>query len=250
MPLAPLSPQTFAFIAQVDEAYAALTAFAPHHGGHLLYAGELNEPVRALTIAANIAGAATLTAATDAAAGKQALHDGIIDFLVTSLDEALRILKNELRKHQPAAVCVTASSGVIEAEMEARGVLPDLAIASAAHVACNAARPPHIIDRLSTSNGPAQTWLTWRVAESPALWLPKIDAIALATLAPAEGPARNWLQLAPRYLGRLATNTRIVHTTTEQAHRFIEQLRAELDIAAIPVRLEQGPWGDSKSIHL
>jgi hypothetical protein len=250
LPLPPLSPAAFAFIVQVDEAYTALTGVAPHLGGHLLYTGNLNEPARALTIAANIAGAATLAA--DPVAGKQALRDGVIDFLVTSLDEALRILKNEIRKRQPAAVCVAASPQIVEQEMEDRGVLPDLVAQAAAHVAQGAARPPSIVGSSESTQDQAQTWLTWRVTESPAQWLPKLDALALAILAPAEGPTRRWLQQAPRYLGRLTQNARVVRTTQAQAHQFIDQLKAEQSSreinAAIEVQL--GAWANLQAVHI
>jgi hypothetical protein len=244
VPLPPLSPATFAFIAQVDEAYTALTAVAAQLGGHLLYAGDLTEPARALIVAANIAGAATLAATADPASARQALRGGVIDFLVTSLDEALRILKNEIRKRQPAAVCVAASPQIIEQEMEDRGVLPDLVAPSAAHVARSAARPPHIAEPAKSIGDETQTWLTWRATEFPAQWLPKLDALALATLAPTEGPARRWLQLAPRYLGRLTTNTRIIRATQTQAHQFIEQLKTLQSSREITTAIEihLGPW--------
>ena len=61
---------------------------------------------RALLLAGNIAGAASLAVTADAAAQKQSIRDGVADFLVNSLDEALRILKNEVRKREPVAVCV------------------------------------------------------------------------------------------------------------------------------------------------
>lgn len=48
--------------------------------------------------AANIAGAASLSATTDAIAQRNSIRDRVVDFLVTSLDEARRILKNEIRK--------------------------------------------------------------------------------------------------------------------------------------------------------
>src|ERR1700726_5021742 len=67
----------------------------PSLGGKLLYVGELDEDGCALVIASNIAGSASLSAIANPAAQKQAIRDGVIDFLVTSLDEALRILKNE-----------------------------------------------------------------------------------------------------------------------------------------------------------
>src|SRR5947208_3583525 len=86
-------------------------------GGRLLYAGELDDDGRALIAAANIAGAASLCATANQEAQKQAVRDGIADFLVTSLDEALRILKNEIRKHAPVAVCIGAAPAIIEPQM-------------------------------------------------------------------------------------------------------------------------------------
>src|SRR5438067_12822783 len=83
-------------------------------GGKLLYAGELDDDGRALIAAANIGGAASLCATANAREQKQAVRDGIVDFLVTSLDEALRILKNEIRKRTTVAVCIGAPTAEIE----------------------------------------------------------------------------------------------------------------------------------------
>jgi hypothetical protein len=78
--------------------------------------------------AISIAGAAGLLIDADAAAMKHALRRGEIDFLVTSLDEALRTLKNELRQHRPLAVGVSAPVADVLAEAEARGLQPDLIV--------------------------------------------------------------------------------------------------------------------------
>ena len=117
MAVDPIQAEGFAL--QVERFYAVLIRTAgapglasetwdpePSLGGKLLYAGQLDEEARALLVAANIAGAASLAASADAAARKQFMRDGVVDFLVTSLDEALRILKNEIRKREPVAVCV------------------------------------------------------------------------------------------------------------------------------------------------
>jgi hypothetical protein len=231
MPLEPLSPETFTFIAQVDEAYTSLTRQAPHLGGHLFYTGPLTEQSRPAIAAANIAGAATLSVSANQAAAKQAMHEGIVDFLVNSLDEALRILKNEIRKRETVAVCVTAAPAAIEQEMQDRGVQPDLTLAALTQ------RPV----------SEAQTWLTWRPTESPAQWLPKIDAIALASLPPEAAATRRWLERAPRYLGRQSRNLRVLHTTESIANQFIAQLSAQIAAGTIPVavELETGHWGDS-----
>ncbi len=96
-------------------------------GGKLFYAGELDEAGRALLVAANIAGAATLATTADRAAQKQALREGVADFVVNNLDEALRILKNQLRKRETVSVCVALPPSDVEREMNERGVSPESA---------------------------------------------------------------------------------------------------------------------------
>ncbi len=129
----------FDFIRKVESAYTGLIQAAdqdsasgqePTLGGKLLYAGALDGDGRALLIAGNIAGAASLAASADPSVQKQAVRDGVVDFLVTSLDEALRILKNEIRKRETVAVCVAVDPPAIEREILARGVTPDLLRAS------------------------------------------------------------------------------------------------------------------------
>jgi len=233
MPLEPLSPAAFAFIAQVDEAYAALTQRAPQLGGKLFYAGNLTEPACAAVVAANIAGAATLAASPDRAGAKQAMHAGQVDFVVNSLDEALRILKNQVRKRETAAVCVTVEPESIEQEMEIRGVQPDLFFS----------------DLEANAMGEANTavWLTWRAAQSPALWLPRLDAIALGCLDAAAATARRWIERAPRYLGRLTQNLRLLRTTQPYVDQFTAQLNAQIaaGVITVPIEIEVGPWGSS-----
>ena len=105
----PIASAVIGFTLQVERFYAGLISVAEWGaqaglGGKLLYAGQLDGEARALLVAANIAGAASLVATADVTAAKRAMRDGVVDFLVTSLDEALRILKNELRQRQAVAV--------------------------------------------------------------------------------------------------------------------------------------------------
>ena len=225
----PNAPSALDFTLQVECFYAALISFAPlpqepSLGGQLLYSGHLDPEARAILVAANIAGAASLAATADTAAQKQALRSGIVDFLVNSLDEALRILKNEIRKRQTVAVCVAVSSPVLELEMHARGVKPDVVRSEGA--------PLH----------KSTPFLTWRVASAPARWLPKLDAIALQCLGfnsdPNVGIARRWLRLAPRYLGRQAQSMRLMRGTAEFYEAFVEQVRSAVLSDEIPVEVE------------
>jgi urocanate hydratase len=204
------------FVVQVERAYEALAAAgaadaATGLGGKLLYAGELDADGRALVVAANIAGAASLAATADHNAQKQALRDGVADFPVNSLDEALRILKNQLRKREPVAVCVGLEPEAIENEMRERGVQPDL-------LRDDATRGGTDADDQRTK------WITWTVDSGAALWLPKIDAIAIDCLPEEARWARRWLRLAPRYLGRLADGFRVLHCGEADATTIADRI--------------------------
>ena len=167
-------------------------------GGRLFYAGELDDEGRALVVAANIAGAATLVATADRAAQKQAIRDGVADFLVNSLDEALRILKNQLRKRETVAVCVGLAPEAVEREMKERGVLPDL-LRRDVHIA-----PYH--DALMLQEGEpeeidfkkAPALVTWSVASDSgtvvaASWTQSLSIVSTQTRGrPAAGCA--WLR--------------------------------------------------------
>jgi hypothetical protein len=213
------------FTLQVESLYTALLRYASPSpgeeqtlGGKLLYAAELDPRGRALLVAANIAGAASLAATADAAAQKQSIRDGVADFLVNSLDEALRILKNEIRKHETVAVCIASAPEDVEREMLERGVLPDL-------LAPIEPAPP----------APGEALLTWRVAAAPAQGLPKLDAIALECLpANPDHGARRWLRLAPRYLGRLAQGIRILRCEPIVANAIVDRIQSAVARGEIP----------------
>jgi Urocanase Rossmann-like domain len=225
--------------------------------GRLLYAADLDEPGRALACAANIAGAATLASSADLGARKQAMRDGIVDFLVTSLDEALRILKNQIRKGETVAVCVGAAPEAVEREMQERGVLPDLIAPLAAphfargskQIGPGATQGPIVIDcRETGAAAETMQWLTWRASTDPARWLPQLDALVLACLPPGAVATRRWLQLAPRYLGRLAQGAHIVRISEKLAEQFIAQVapRTATGEIATTIEVDLGPWGQSR----
>lgn len=242
------------FIQQTYGYYASLMAIGTAHrsseareglGGQLFWAGELDELGRALTVAGNVAGAATLAATSDQSAQRSAVRDGVADFLVNSLDEALRILKNEVRKRATVAVCVAAPLEAIEREMAERGVQPDVlreGILRAAGLAEERTRneePPS--DPMSV---PA--WVTWSVDRAPALWLPRLDAIALDCLGREEEIARRWLERSSRYLGRTGNTEHMVRSNRQFAALFSERIRdavnrSEITSGATVQVLSPGP---------
>jgi urocanase-like protein len=229
------SAAEFSFIREVEQACEGLMAMAcadPERGlgGKLLYAGELDREGRALLVAANIAGAASLSATAERTAQKQAVRDGIADFLVNSLDEALRILKNQLRKREAVAVCVGLAPEAVEREMRERGVLPDLERDAAEGLGGG------LIAKDGDVSGSAL--VTWNVAAAPAQWLPKLDALATECLEENAWRERRWLRLAPRYLGRLAQGLRLLRCDGPSAARFVEQVRQRAAKGEIAVAVE------------
>lgn len=207
-------------------------------GGKLFYAGELDERGRALVVAANIAGAATLAASADRYAQKQALRDGVADFLVNSLDEALRILKNQLRKRETVSVCVGLSPDAVEREMEERGVQPDLLRRDFSIARSHQALMIHEGEETEVDLRKIPAIVTWSVASGRPQELAKLDDIAVACLDEDEWEAQRWLRLAPRYLGRLAKGLRLVASHREFAARFWDQLRERIDRDEIPFPFE------------
>jgi hypothetical protein len=253
--MGPMSPSASSFgnsISAIYQLFTALTSAVPPDeqsglGGKLLYAGEINDASRDLLYAANIAGAASLAASADRTTQRQAIRDGVVDFLVTSLEEALRILKNEIRKRQTVSVAIATSAQTLTAQMLDRGVLPDLLPSTGlglgdlekflAQGSRQIADPPP---------GEAE-YIAWTVDSSFARWLPRIDACAESVLPPEELIRRRWLRLAPRYLGRLAQRQHGVVLTPDERPRFeaevnrmLERNRSErgetaqVTIAAIP----------------
>jgi urocanate hydratase len=79
-----------------------------------------------LPLSATMGGAAFLGIEADVERIKQRLKNGECDFLVNSLDEALRILKNAVRKGENLSVGLVGNCADLVPEMAARGVVPDI----------------------------------------------------------------------------------------------------------------------------
>jgi hypothetical protein len=190
-------------------------------GGKLLYCGELNPEGFRLVRAANIAGAASLSASKDPERQKRAIREGVIDFLVTSLDEALRILKNEIRKHQGVAVGIALDPESVEREMIERGVVPDLLFP--------AAEIPEWIDegveRLESANiPPCTTFLTLKLNQYLAGRAAEVDAMFLASLSKDDFAGRRWFALSSRYLDPGARQFRSVLCDVEAASILMDRV--------------------------
>jgi hypothetical protein len=250
------NPEMAAIEREMRAVYRLYAALAPEMdgkagmGGKLLYAGEPDEAGGLLLRAANIAGAASLAASADAAALRRAMREGVVDFVITSLDEALRILKNEIRKRQTVAVGVSAAPEVIVREMVERGVLPDLLAPEQPHgperngpdssglgldgpKGLEFDRNAPNLDALEAAGArrivvrplPAERHL--HILPIPAGWARRttaFDALLLEAVPPEDSVNRRWVRLAPRYLDKRARQVRLLACDVEAVLQAIARI--------------------------
>jgi urocanate hydratase len=107
-------------------AAAARKHFGRSLSGKLVVSGGMGGMGGAQPLAATMNGAAFLGIDVDPERIKKRLKTGYCEVLVTSLDEALRILKNAVRKGEPASVGLVGNCADVIPELAKRGVVPDL----------------------------------------------------------------------------------------------------------------------------
>ena len=115
----------------LPEAYETFRAAARKHfggslAGRLVVAGGMGGMGGAQPLAATLNGAAFLGIEVDADRIKRRVKAGHCEVMVNDLDEALRILKNAVRKCAPASVGLIANASELLPEFVRRGVLPDV----------------------------------------------------------------------------------------------------------------------------
>ena len=214
-------------IPEVPDVYAYFSAFvalAKAHfngelGGKLLLYGQLDAQGAAITLAANIAGAATLGVDADSERLRQGIRHGFCDFVVNNLDEALRILKNEVRKKQPVSVCLEGDLAATLRDGVERGLQPDLlalpAMTNGAEILIE--RGAIVVD--GPISNASLIYVNWIAESASALWLPKVDGLAAQVLPQGDQRSR-WLKFAPRYLGRTMGGEHYLQMTAEEAEQF------------------------------
>jgi urocanate hydratase len=94
--------------------------------GKLIVSGGMGGMGGAQPLAATMTGAAFLGIDVDPERIKKRLKTGYCDFMVTTLDEALRILKNAVRKKENVSVGLVGNCADVIPELAERGVLPDI----------------------------------------------------------------------------------------------------------------------------
>jgi urocanate hydratase len=94
--------------------------------GKLVASGGMGGMGGAQPLAATLNGAAFLGIDVDPERIKRRVKTGYCDVMVNDLDEALRILKNAVRKREAASVGLVGNCANVIPELASRGVVPDL----------------------------------------------------------------------------------------------------------------------------
>jgi urocanate hydratase len=105
---------------------AARKHFGGTLAGRLVLSGGMGGIGGAQPLAATAHGAAFLGLDVDAERIKRRVKTGYCEMLVNDLDEALRILKNAVRKRQAASVALIGNCADVIPQLARRGVVPDL----------------------------------------------------------------------------------------------------------------------------
>ena len=107
-------------------AAAAQKHFGADLSGKLVVTGGIGGMGGAQPLAATMNGAAFLGIDVDPERIKRRVKTGYCDVMVTSLDEALRILKNAVRKREATSVGLVGNCADLIPEFAKRGVVPDM----------------------------------------------------------------------------------------------------------------------------
>src|SRR6184192_2335028 len=100
--------------------------FGGELSGKLIVSGGMGGMGGAQPLAGTMTGAAFLGIDVDPERIKKRLKTGYCDFMVNTLDEALRILKNAVRKKEAVSVGLIGNCADVIPELAERGVVPDI----------------------------------------------------------------------------------------------------------------------------
>jgi urocanate hydratase len=221
--------------------YGALVEVREDWGGGLVLCCGEGCAASGVPAAVSIAGGALLAVDGDADAVKAAMRRGELDFVVHTLDEALRALKNEIRVRRPLSVGLIAEGSKALKEMVERGVQPDLLLIGANQNA-QAIMENESIHALRAA-GMALRWMVDADGErlvrhrtiltrtdcyevylsaANAAELRALDERVLAILPPDDLVRRRWGQRVPQYLRDARGGGRWVWLTEDERRQIGE----------------------------
>lgn len=196
---------------------------------------------------------------------KAAVRNGSCDFMVNTLDESLRALKNEIRKKKALSVGLLGDASAILPAMVERGVQPDLVAdttSSESETGPNLHRAALLqliqrgagsVDTRTAKNSPAAGFVevVWTAAN--AADLRHMDTLALEQLPADDTVRRRWLQQASGCFHRQRPLQRVLGLRPEELSPLVNALQNAISTGKIrsPAELKwQTVEGSKQSIAL
>jgi urocanate hydratase len=246
MLLGHISPLEYPELAAVYDRFAALQFLSQNSDSPALFHSYLNRDGVALSIAANVAGIGSFCFEPEACLARQAMRTGICAFQTGELEEALRILKNEVRKGRAVSVAVTGEPEIVAAEALASGIQPEVIHLWQEDSSASIVEVPGVEALIARGarrlvvNEPDRRMISvhWSVAREPQRWLPMADALAVEALDVAEPTAplrRRWLEDSPGHLGRHYVAQRYLPMTPAEADAFFNAVQRDVEGGEIQV---------------
>jgi urocanate hydratase len=206
-----------------------------------------------LAVASTIAGGAFLGIEPDSQRLKAAVRNGSCDFMVNTLDEALRVLKNELRKGTPLSAGLLGDASGILPAMAERGVQPDLiadtSLSQPGTSPTSQKRDvghPVYLDALARMIARGAEMLTLDAEMTETLLLDEViwaaanpqdlrcmDMIALESIPAEDQVRRRWVEQAAGYFYRQLPLERVLGLSPEERTKMIDAFKGANAAAAL-----------------
>ena len=228
--------------------YTTLQELRSDWGGSLILSLGLDPAGSALSVAANIAGAVSLAIDNNPIHLREVVRTGAADFVVNTLDEAIRAMKNEVRKRAPLSIALNADPFMTLTEIQDRGLAPQLFSTFLSTADLSPERSRTLIQAThqfqaggaflldftdQPSPGPftpanerlaplltRRNWTLQTYTFETAATLRAFDARALSLLSPdhpEDTLRRRWLEAAPRILQRQRPPQRSLWLSSREA---------------------------------
>lgn len=204
--------------------YGELVARRESLAGQLVFACGAGASATGLPSAVSIAGGTSLLLDPDAAAVRSVFRQGGVDFVVNTLDEALRVVKNEIRKQRPLSVVLEGGVEAAIAEIRERGVLPDLQVSIGQQEETQKLLGVEHLrlasdDTRLVPSAHLEAWLAERgwhdvvLQRATTAEMRELDARLLSLLPHEDGQRRAWVQRIGHYQRIVAGGSRVVWLT-------------------------------------
>ena len=217
-----------------------------------------------LALATTISGGTFLAIDPSSEHLKTAVRNGACDFMVNTLDESLRVLKNELRKKKALSVGLLGEASAILSAMAERGVQPDLvADCGASNIGSTHPYPMALMQFIERGAVGVDTHastvadlggfvkVVWTAASLADLR--RMDELALGLVSADDSIRRRWLQHAPGYFHRQRPLQRVLGMLPKEVTQLAEEFKNAISAGEIqsPVTLvRQTEDGSKETIAL